>query len=100
MTGRAPCEHPDFEVLVNFARIDEGEGLLGLMTEVSARCKECGEPVRFRAATAGLSWVAPAVSVDAKTIHLPAYFESDPALGVDLVGYTVAKASAPDPRSN
>ena len=72
------CYHPDVDVIVGFGRIGEDDAdnpLPGMptafMIEVSLSCKACAEVFVFDGVPAGMSYDAPAVSVDGQQLRAP-----------------------------
>jgi hypothetical protein len=73
-----PCYHPELHVDVAFGRIgedDPGNPTPGMPTsfvlEIKARCLACDEPFVFDGVPAGLSFSAPAVSLDSRELRAP-----------------------------
>lgn len=73
-----PCYHVNFAALVTVARVgeqDEHNPTPGMPTafvaELSVVCADCGEPFRFDGVPAGMSYDAPATSVDGRELRAP-----------------------------
>lgn len=73
-----PCYHPDFDAVVDVARIgeDDPENLMpgmptAFVAEISVYCQTCGEAFKFDGVPAGMSYDAPATSVDGLELRAP-----------------------------
>ena len=80
-----PCYHPEFDAVVQVGRIgedDPGNPMPGMPTafvaEVMIKCKPCGEQFVFDGVPAGLSFDAPATSLDGRELRAPCRPESLP----------------------
>lgn len=80
-----PCYHPEFEAIVSVGRIGEGDddnpcpGMpRHFMAEIRVTCAACGERFLFEGVPAGMSFAAPAVSVDGAELRAPMRPESAP----------------------
>jgi hypothetical protein len=91
----APCEHLEFHVDAAVQRVgmnDPGQHgrVRAFMAEVHINCGQCGEAFRFMGVPAGMSYAAPAVSVDETEIRLPMRPASaDPDFGLGIPGYAI-----------
>lgn len=72
------CYHPDVHVVVRFVRVGEDDpdnptpGMpVAFMVELSLTCKPCSEAFVFDGVPAGMSYDAPAVSVDGRELRAP-----------------------------
>ncbi len=81
------CQHENFVATVNVARIDEGEGLLGLYADITVTCTDCDEPMLFRGPDVGLSQREPRVEVGRAELRCPLFWKDRPDLGIGLTGY-------------
>jgi hypothetical protein len=73
-----PCYHPEFEVVTAIARVGEDDPnntMPGMPTafvaEITIKCGACGEAFKFDGVPAGLSYDAPATSVDGRELRAP-----------------------------
>lgn len=80
-----PCYHPDFAAVVDVQRPGEGDddnptpGMpRHFIAEVQIKCAACGERFRFAGVPAGLSFTAPATSVDGYELRAPIVPEQAP----------------------
>ncbi len=80
-----PCRHLAFEASVGVARIgedDPGNLMPGMPTafvaEIQIKCSQCGERCKFDGVPAGMSFDAPATSVDGYELRAPIRPESLP----------------------
>lgn len=81
----APCYHEHVETSIDVARLGDGDdsnptpGMpRHFMIELRARCARCGERFRFEGVPAGLSFAAPATSVDGFELRAPIRPEQAP----------------------
>jgi hypothetical protein len=81
-----PCYHPDFAAVVDVQRIGQGDAdnpTPGMprtfVAEVQIKCAACGERFKFTGVPAGLSFVAPATSVDGFELRAPIVPDQAPA---------------------
>ena len=86
-----PCEHKNFEAVVEVNRIaPEGGSLTGLMADVQVWCSDCNEVFRWTGCEPGLSFTAPTVSIDGTQLHAPLRPASaDPDFGLGLPSFSV-----------
>ena len=67
------CEHPEFvaDVDVNRLSHEDGGPITHYDADIRIRCKECGMDFEFVGAAYGMSPYHPAMSIDAKELHVP-----------------------------
>lgn len=82
MSASAKCPHSDLDIHVNIAvMMDTNVRSM----EVTARCKICGEAMRFLGAPIGISLARPTVSVDGTELRVPMVPASEePDKAVDM----------------
>lgn len=86
-----PCDHPDFAVLADVARITDTEGgpAVGYSATFQVECTACHEPFCFRGVPLGVSQLAPTQSLDGTRLTAPIHPLSDPTTGIGLLGFGV-----------
>ncbi len=86
-----PCEHKNFEAVVEVNRIaPEGGSLEGLMADVKVWCSDCDEKFWWTGCPPGLSFTSPTVSIDGTQLHAPLRPAStDPDFGLGLPSFSV-----------